>query len=679
MRSIRFPLMMLTVALATTAASLSAQRPCSAEANRHFDFWEGRWVVRAANGALAGHNTLSLVLGECVLQEHYTTPSGYEGQSLNIFDRTRGVWHQTWMDNQGTLLQLEGGYENGRMVMQGETVDSAGVVTLNRITWSRMDGGRDRVRQLWEVSSDGGTVWSTSFDGTYIRLETSADWDLLIQGGTVMNGSGRPGFRADVAIVDDRIVRVSPTPLDPERASRTIDATGLVVAPGFVDLHAHLDPLLRLPGAESHVRQGVTTALGGPDGGGPWPFAEHLELVAAVGVGMNVGFMVGHNTVRRAVMGLENRAPTASELERMKEMVAQAMDEGAWAISTGLKYLPGAFSELDEVVALSEVAGRLGGFYTSHLREEGLGLLEGVGEALEIGKRASIPIVLTHHKVVGQPTWGASVKTLAMVDSARAAGTDAMIDQYPYTASYTGITILIPAWAMAGGTSDLLQRMEDPALADSILAGIAFNIVNDRGGNDLNRVQLAIVAWDRSLEGKTLHDWAMREGLESTPETGARLVIEAVRRGGASAIFHAMSEEDVERIMAHPFTMIASDGRLTQPGEGHPHPRWYGTFPRVLGLYARDKGVLSLEQAVRKMSTMPAERMGLRERGQLREGWFADVVIFDPATVSDQATFEDPHQYPVGIDWVLVNGAIAVENGQYRNIRPGRVLRRGRN
>jgi dihydroorotase/N-acyl-D-amino-acid deacylase len=679
MRSIRFPLMMLTVGLAVTAPSVHAQGPCSAEANRHFDFWEGRWLVRAATGALAGHNTLSLVLGECVLQEHYTTPTGYEGRSLNMFDQTRGVWHQTWMDNQGALLQLEGGYVDGRMVMQGETVDAAGVVTLNRITWSRIDGGRDRVRQLWELSSDGGTVWTTSFDGTYIRLETSVDWDLLIQGGTVMNGTGRPGFQADVAIVDDRIVRVSPTPLDPERASRTIDASGLVVAPGFIDLHTHLDPLLRLPGAESHVRQGVTTPLGGPDGGGPWPFAEHLELAAAVGVGMNVGFMVGHNTVRRWVMGLDNRAPTESELERMKQMVAQAMDEGAWAISTGLKYLPGAFSELDEVVAISEVAGRKGGFYTSHLREEGLGLLDGVSEALEIGRRASIPIVLTHHKVVGQPTWGASVKTLAMVDSARAAGTDAMIDQYPYTASYTGITILIPAWAMAGGTGDLLQRMEDPALADSILAGIEFNIINDRGGNDLRRVQFAIVRWDRSLEGKTLHDWAVRQGLESTPETGARLVIEAVRRGGASAIFHAMSEEDVERIMAHPFTMIASDGRLTQPGEGHPHPRWYGTFPRVLGLYARDKSVISLEQAVRKMSTMPAERMGLRERGQLREGWFADVVIFNPATVSDRATFEDPHQYPVGIDWVLINGQIAVENGQYRNIRPGRVLRRGRN
>jgi N-acyl-D-amino-acid deacylase len=661
----------------STAAA--QQRPCTSDEHRHFDFWAGRWVVRAANGALAGHNTLSPILGECVLREHYTTPSGYEGESFNVFDRTRGVWHQTWVDNQGALLTLEGGYVEDRMVMEGETVDTAGVVTLNRITWSRIDGGRDRVRQFWESSTDGGTTWGVAFDGSYIRQETSVDWDILIRGGTVLDGSGGPGFTADVAISGDRIARVSPTPLDPARATRVIEATGMVVSPGFVDLHTHLDPLMRLPGAESHVRQGVTTALGGPDGGGPWPFAPYLAEAEALGVGMNVGFMAGHNTVRRAVMGLEDRAPTTAELKSMQDMVAQSMDEGAWGISTGLKYLPGAFSELDEVVALSEVVGQKGGFYTSHLREEGLGLLQGVSEALEIGRRADIPIVLTHHKVVGQPMWGSSVTTLAMVDSARAAGTDAMIDQYPYTASYTGITILVPAWALADGTQALLSRMEDPALADSILAGIEFNIINDRGGNDLRRVQMALVPWDRSLEGKTLHDWALRDGLQSTPATGAKLVIEAVRRGGVSAIFHAMDEADVARIMAHPFTMIASDGRLTQPGEGSPHPRWYGTFPRVLGHYARDEGVISLEQAVRKMTTMPAERMGLRERGQLREGWYADAVVFDPATVTDNATFSDPHQYPTGIDWVIVNGSLAVDGAVFQDIRPGRVLRRGHN
>ena len=671
------------VAFASTGlapAEASAQaRPCAAEANRHFDFWEGRWMVRASSGALAGHNTITVGLDECVIMEHYTTPSGYEGRSLNVYDASRGVWHQTWTDNGGLLLLLEGGFEDGRMVMQGETTNRDGSVTLNRITWSRVDGDADRVRQLWEQSTDGGATWQTGFDGLYVRQSSAFDWDVLIRGGTVVNGTGQPRFSADVAVRDDRIVRVSREPLDPGLAARVIDATGLVVSPGFVDIHTHLDPLLRLPGGESHVRQGVTTALGGPDGSGPFPLDEYLAEAEALGLGLNVGYMVGHNTVRGAVLGLEDRAPTPDELREMEAMIAAGMDDGAWGISTGLKYLPGAFAELPEIVALSRVAAEHGGFYTSHLREEGLGLIESVAEALEIGRQAEIPVVLTHHKVVGQPMWGSSERTLAMVDSARAAGTDVMMDQYPYTASHSGITILVPAWAMEGGTDALLERMDDPALADSILDGIELNIVNDRGGNDLRRVQFSRVEWDESLEGLTLHDWAVRDGLEPTPATGARLVIEAVRRGGANGIYHAMDEADVERIMAHPQTMIGSDGRLVALGDGHPHPRWYGTFPRVLGLYARERGVLTLEQAVRKMSGLPAERIGLRERGQVRAGWYADLVVFDPETVSDRATFEDPHQYPVGIEYVLVNGRIAVDGGEFLDVRSGSVLKRGRN
>lgn len=678
-RTLLLPIVLAVACLAPGQdANAQATPPCSAEENRHFDFWEGRWMVRAANGALAGHNTVSVFLGECVLQEHYTTPSGYEGYSLNMYDASRGVWHQTWMANGGGLLVLEGGYRDGRMVMEGETLGPDGTTRLNRISWSRVDGDPDRVRQLWEVSTDGGSTWTAGFDGLYIRQSSDYDWDVLIRGGRVMNGSGGPSFAADVAIRGDRIVRVSRAPLDPSRADRVIDAAGKVVSPGFVDIHAHLDPLLRLPGAESHVRQGVTTALGGPDGTAPWPLDEYQVQAEALDLGMNVGFLVGHNTIRRTVIGLADRAPTAAELEEMKSMVARGMDDGAWGISTGLKYLPGAFAELPELVELSRVAAERGGFYTSHLREEGLGLIESVAEALEIGRRASIPVVLTHHKVVGEPMWGASERTLAMVDSARAAGTDVMLDQYPYTASHSGITILIPAWAMEGGDDALLERMEDPALADSILAGIAFNIVNDRGGNDLRRVQFSRVPWDASLEGETLYDWAMREGREPTPEVGAELVIEAVRRGGANAIYHAMSEEDVEAIMAHPQTMIASDGRLVALGDGHPHPRWYGTFPRVLGVYARERGVLSMEDAVRKMTALPAERIGLRERGQLRAGWYADVVVFDPETVIDRATFEQPHQYPAGIDWVLVNGRITVDDGDFVNAGAGRVLKRGR-
>jgi dihydroorotase/N-acyl-D-amino-acid deacylase len=500
--------------------------------------------------------------------------------------------------------------------------------------------------------------------------------DLVLRGGTVVDGSGAPGRVADVAIRGDRIVAVGPA-LDTAGA-RVLDVGGQVVGPGFVDLHAHLDPLLRLPGAESHVRQGVTTALGGPDGGGPLPLADYLAQAESLGVGMNVAFLAGHNTVREEVMGLDDRAPTPEELVRMRDMVARAMGEGAYGLSTGLRYLPGAFSDVDEVVALAQVAADSGGIYTSHLREEGLGLLEGVAEALEIGRRARIPVILTHHKAVGQPMWGSSATTLAMVDSARATGTDVMVDQYPYTATYTGIGILVPPWAMAGGDSAFVARMNDRALADSILAGIEFNIVNDRGGNDLARVQLARVEWDRSLEGGTLRDWAEREGLAPTPAAGAELVVEAIRRGGASAIYHALDEGDVERILAHPTTMVASDGRLTQPGEGHPHPRWYGTFPRVLAVYVRERGVLTLEEAIRKMTSMPADRLGLPDRGRIREGAFADLVVFDPATVADRSTFEDPHQYPEGIGWVIVNGVIAVEDGRYLDLRPGRVLRRGR-
>jgi len=503
-------------------------------------------------------------------------------------------------------------------------------------------------------------------------------YDVLVTGGTVVDGTGVPGYPADVAVRGDRIVRVSRTPLDPASARRVIDARGRVVAPGFIDLHAHLEPLLSLPGAESAVRQGVTTALGGPDGGGPWPMGRYLDSAAAGGVGINVAFLVGHNTIRRSVMGMADRAPTPGELDRMRQMVARAMGEGAWGLSTGLLYLPGTYAKTDEVVALAQAAADSGGIYTSHLRAEGLGLLEGVAEALEIGRRARIPVILTHHKVIGKAMWGASARTLAMVDSARAAGTDVMLDQYPYTATYTGIGVLVPAWAMAGGDSAFRRRLTAPALRDSIVRGIVFNINNDRGGGDLRRVQLARVTWDTTLEGRTLADWAQRRGLASTPENGAELVLEAERHGGASAIYHVLDDGDVERIMRHPQTMIASDGRLARLGEGHPHPRWYGTFPRVLGVYVRERKVLTLEQAIHKMTGMPAARLGLRDRGSVAEGNYADLVVFDPAMVRDRATFEAPHQYPEGIDYVLVNGVPAVDGGRYVNARPGRVLRRGR-
>lgn len=501
-------------------------------------------------------------------------------------------------------------------------------------------------------------------------------YDVLISGGTVVDGGGSAGFRADVAISGDRVVLVSRTPIAAGEARRVIDATGLVVAPGFIDLHAHLEPITSMPDAESHVRQGVTLALGGPDGGGASPMKPYLDRVAALPLGMNVAFLTGHNTIRRRVLGTADRAPTAAELQQMRAHVAQAMGEGAFGLSTGLRYVPGFYSKTDEVVALAQVAADSGGIYTSHLREEGLGLIEGVAEALEIGRRARIPVVLTHHKAIGRAMWGKSAVTLAMIDSARRAGTDVMADQYPYTASHTGINVLVPPWALSGGDTALARRLRDPVLRDSITRGIVDLLLNDRGGGDLRRVQFSRVEWDSTLNGKTLHDLAVRMGVDPVPEQAAPVVLEAVLKGGAGAIYHVMDEEDVQRIMAHPQTMIASDGRLNRLGDASPHPRAYGTFPRVLGKYVREERVLSLESAVRKMTGMPAARLGLTDRGCVRAGCVADVTLFDPRTVRDVGTFEDPHHYPEGIPYVLVNGVPVVDGGRFTAARPGKVLKR---
>ncbi|MFO0094525.1 MAG: N-acyl-D-amino-acid deacylase family protein [Gemmatimonadaceae bacterium] len=500
-------------------------------------------------------------------------------------------------------------------------------------------------------------------------------FDLLLAGGTVIDGTGAPGRRADVGIRGDRIVAVAPS-LPRAGATRVIDATGRIVAPGFIDLHAHLEPLLQLPLMESALRQGVTLAVGGPDGGSPLPLAPYLDSVRTTTPGINVAYLVGHNDLRRAVLGMADRAPSAAELARMQQLVAVAMGQGAFGLSTGLLYLPGTYSNVEEVIALARVASDSGGIYTSHLRKEGLGLLDGVGEALEIGRRAKIPVVLTHHKAVGRQMWGKSVVTLAMVDSARKAGTDVMIDQYPYTATHTNLGVLVPSWAMAGGNAEFRTRLENPALKDSIVRGIIFNILNDRGGGDLARVQFSRVSWDTSLEGKTLKDWAVRRNLAPTPENGAQLVLEAMLKGGANAIYHVLDEGDVRRIMTSPYTMIASDGRLSRPGDGHPHPRAYGTFPRVLGEYVRTQKLLTLETAIHKMTQMPATRLGLRDRGVLRDGAMADVVVFDAATVKDQATFTEPHQYPAGIGTVIVNGTVAVASGKATGVRAGQVLTR---
>ncbi|NBU35985.1 MAG: D-aminoacylase [Bacteroidetes bacterium] len=504
----------------------------------------------------------------------------------------------------------------------------------------------------------------------------SQPYDLIIKNGTLYTGSGSKAFiQASIAIKGNRIVKIAPK--IKSFSKRIIDAKGHIVSPGFIDLHAHLEPLTLDPEAKSHVMQGVTTALGGPDGGGPLPLADYFKELEALGIGMNVGYLVGHNSVRNEIMGMENRAPTDDEMEKMKLLIDANMKAGAFGISTGLKYLPGSFSNVDEVIELSKIASKNGGIYTSHLREEGLGLIDGVKEAILISREANIPVVLTHHKAIGIPMWGASKLTLALVDSARQKNLDIMMDQYPYTASFTGIGVLIPSWALEKNKNiDFAARIANPVLRDSIRKGIVFNLLNDRGGGDLKKIQFGQFGWKPHLEGKTLYDWAILEKLEPNMENGADLVIQAQLHQGAGCIFHVISEEDVRRIMQHPMTMIASDGRLSEPGKGHPHPRAYGTFPRVLGHYAREEKVITLSQALYKMTYLPAQRMGLKDRGLLKVGNFADITIFNPKTIKDKSTFENPHQYPIGIPFVLVNGKVVVDHGVYKDLRAGMVLKK---
>lgn len=498
--------------------------------------------------------------------------------------------------------------------------------------------------------------------------------DILITNARIVDGTGNPWYRGSVAVAGDRIQAVGPR-LE-TAARRTIDAGGMVVAPGFIDFHNHCDRgLFNNPDAENFLRQGVTTLIGGPDGGSAVDMGAFLADLDTLPLAVNAAFTVGHGSVRKEVMGLADRAPTEAELETMKKLVARAMEQGAIGISTGLKYVPGAYSSTEEIIELSKVAASYGGFYTSHLREEGPGLLESVQEAIRIAEEAAIPVNLTHHKAVGKLMWGKSTETLKMLEQARARGLDITCDQYPYTATSTGLAVLFPPWCLAGGRDSLLARLDNPELRAKIAEKVIYALEYDRGGDDPINVAIASCKFDPSLEGKNLRQILEERGLEPTLAHAAELVFELLRKGEVSCIYHCLNEEDVERIMRHRCTMHASDGTVLPFGEGVPHPRSYGTFPRILGEYVRKRKILTLEEAVRKMTSLPAQRAGLLDRGVIRPGSFADLVIFDPDRVIDRATFGDPHQYPEGIETVILNGEVTFEDGHLTDHRPGRALR----
>lgn len=504
--------------------------------------------------------------------------------------------------------------------------------------------------------------------------QTSSDrFDVIIEHGRIIDGSGNPWYEADVGIVGDRIVSIGD--LATATAANRIDATNLVVSPGFIDPHTHaMRGIFDVPTAESSLLQGVTTLTEGNDGSSPFPIDEHYAEISAQGISPNWSVFVGQGTIRELVIGSEDRSATPAELQRMKTMVADAMEQGALGISTGLFYVPGSFTPTDEIVEISKVAASYGGIYISHMREEASQLLDSVAETIRIGEEANIPVQMTHHKVIGAGNWGASTDSLRLVDEARSRGVDVTIDQYPYTASQTSITALIPQWAQEGGDDELIARIDSPETRPTLKAAIIDKILFDRGGGDPKNVFISRNTWDNSMEGKNLAELAVERGMEATPADAAEVVFEIVKGGGATAVYHAIDSDDIDRIMRHPTTAIGSDGPLGVFGEGAPHPRQYGTFARVLGLYVRERGVLSLEEAVRKMSSLSAQRLNIRDRGLLVQGYYADIAVFDPDQVGDRATFEQPHQYAVGMRYVLVNGEVVVANGQHTGRRPGRIL-----
>ncbi len=499
----------------------------------------------------------------------------------------------------------------------------------------------------------------------------AARFDVLVVGGTVVDGTGAARHRADVGVRAGRVVEVGV--LDGATATQVVDATGLIVAPGFIDVHTHADELADHPLAEHFARMGVTTVIAGNCGSSPVDLGAAFTRIKTTGAAVNFASFVGHNSVREAVMGTARRAPTAAELAKMKALVAAAMADGAVGFSTGLQYVPGTYAATDEIVALAKVAARSGGVYASHMRNEGTELEAAVAETLAIGEQAHIAVQVSHLKVDAPSRWGASAKALAMIDQARARGMRVMADQYLYDAASSNLGIRFPSWALEGGQPEINKRLDDAATWARIKEEMR-KLIRERGIENYSFARIANYPADTSLNGLTIPDVAQK--LKGSKDLDAQL--ETMRTmlgaGGASMVYQFMAEDDITRILKHPMVSIASDSGLNTLGSGVPHPRGYGNAVRALGRYVREMQVITLEEAVRKMTSLPASQFGFADRGTIAPGKAADLVIFDAATVTDRATYDKPHQYPDGVAYVLVNGVAVVAKGAQAEARPGQIV-----
>lgn len=495
-------------------------------------------------------------------------------------------------------------------------------------------------------------------------------FDLILRSGTIVDGTGAPGFPADLGIIRDMIVAIGD--LSAAHAAQTIDAAGLIVAPGFIDPHNHANNeaaggILNIPQAENQIRQGVTTLIAGNCGGCTWPVGEHLAAVQLAPIRQNYAMLLGMGNLRGACVKDHGRPANLEEIAAMQALAEQGMEEGALGMSTG--YFA-AHVTTDEIARVTEAVARKGGVYSSHIRSEGDGLLGAVEEIIEIGFRANIPVQISHIKTYGARNWFKVDAVLQLMEAAQSRGVDVKADRYPYIACFTGIAALLPRWAQTEAESrGGWKSLRDPAWHDVVRRAIADSL--DLIGGPEN-VLFAPLKPDPAIDGKRLAGYAQEIGQDPID-----VAIDLIQRGGVSCIYFTMCEENVATFYRHPLVMGGSDGHLREFGVGVSHPRNYGTFPRIVGHYGRDRGLFGVEEAVRKCTSMAAERWGLKRRGVLKEGNVADIVCFSWSEIADRATFEDQHQYPAGIPWVVLNGQIAVAEGECTEGCFGRVLRRG--
>lgn len=499
--------------------------------------------------------------------------------------------------------------------------------------------------------------------------------DLLIVNARIVDGTGAPARAGSLAIHKGRIVRINPPADTPAR--ERLDAGGQVVAPGFIDVHTHADDLAQKPEATNFVRMGVTTIVAGNCGGSSLDLGTAFEQIITARPAVNYATLIGHNTVRQAVMGRAQRAPSVDELQKMKALVFKAMADGAVGFSTGLQYIPGTYARESEIVELARVAANDNGVYVTHMRNEGTALLEAVAESINVGTLLKMPVQISHLKVDSPKQWGASAQALAMIDAARKRGIDVEADQYAYTAGSSGLAIRFPSWALEGTGAEVTARLKDDATWTKIKAEVV-QLLADRGFTDLSWATVATYRPRPEFNGLSMKAVAQKMLGADTPDAQLEAARQMMMNGGATMVYHFMSESDVETVMKHPMVGIASDAGVNVFGSGVPHPRGYGNTARVLGHYVRDRKVITLEEAVRKMSSLPARQFGFVQRGEIREGWAADLVIFDPATVGDTATFDAPHAYPSGMTHVLVNGQLVVRSGATTEARGGQVLRKSK-